>query len=199
MERREALRLLVSGSILPVFSPDLFAMLKDAQAQLGSAAALRTLNPHQNATVTRMVDLIIPETDTPGAKAARVNEFIDLILTEWANDEERKRFLDGLADVDRRSNELFGKNFLECAQTQQEDLLRELDQMAAVEREKQRPHSLVRNEKDTQLRHSFFESFKHLTLSGYYTSEIGFKQELQEESIPGALHGCAPLASAKQS
>jgi hypothetical protein len=39
-----------------------------------------------------MIDQIIPETDTPGAKAARVNEFIDVILTEWANDPRAPRF-----------------------------------------------------------------------------------------------------------
>ena len=44
-----------------------------------------------------MIDQIIPSTDTPGAKGARVNEFIDVILTEWATPEERKNFLDGLA------------------------------------------------------------------------------------------------------
>jgi len=56
-----------------------------------------------------MVDQIIPATETPGAKGALVNEFIDVILTEWANDEERRNFLSGLADMDKQSNTLFGK------------------------------------------------------------------------------------------
>ncbi len=83
-------------------------------AQPKSNYTLRTLNPHQNATLVTMTDLIIPETDTPGAKAVRVNEFIDLILTEWAHDDERQRFLAGLDDVDKRSNAIFAKEFRRC-------------------------------------------------------------------------------------
>src|SRR5258706_12007993 len=101
MERREALRLLMAGGVLPALPTDLFAFFQGAHP--ASGYALRTLNPHQNDTVVTMIDQIIPATDTPGAKAARVNEFIDVILTEWANDEERRNFLSGLADVDKQS------------------------------------------------------------------------------------------------
>src|SRR5579859_5546953 len=93
MHRRELFRLLGAGAVLPAVPPELFAMLR--QAQPGEGYALRTLDAHRNATVVAMIDLILPATDTPGAKGARVNEFIDLILTEWATEEERKEFLDG--------------------------------------------------------------------------------------------------------
>jgi len=56
-----------------------------------------------------LTDLIIPETDTPGAKAALVNEFIDVILTEWAIDAERQNFLQGLAGIDNRARNCLGK------------------------------------------------------------------------------------------
>ena len=82
MQRRDALRLLVTGAVLPTLTPEVFAFFREAHPAEGYA--LRTLNPHQNATVVAMIDLVLPATDTPGAKGARVNEFIDLILTEWA-------------------------------------------------------------------------------------------------------------------
>ena|SRR5438477_12137772 len=107
MNRRDALRMFTAGAVLPALTPELFAFYR--QAHPDSGYALRTLNAHQNDTVVAMIDQIIPATDTPGAKAARVNEFIDVILTEWAVDSERKNFLDGLAAVDKQSNELFGK------------------------------------------------------------------------------------------
>jgi len=81
-----------------------------------------------------MTDLIIPETDTPGAKAARVNEFIDVILTEWATEEERQYFLAGLTGVDKQSNELFGKDFVDASPHQQVTLLRAMDDYTANER-----------------------------------------------------------------
>src|SRR5713226_9918950 len=129
MNRRDALRMLTAGAVLPALTPELFAFYR--QAHPASSYALRTLNPHQNDTVVAMIDQILPATDTPGAKAARVNEFIDVILTEWANDEERRNFLSGLADVDKRSNELFGKTFASASPEQQLTLLRSLDETAA--------------------------------------------------------------------
>jgi len=101
MQRREALRIFAAGAVLPAFTPELFRMFRQAQPPPGYS--LRTLTGHWNDTVVAMIDQIIPATDTPGAKGARVNEFIDLILTEWATPEERKTFLDGLAGIDKQS------------------------------------------------------------------------------------------------
>src|SRR5260370_24296412 len=94
MHRREALRIFAAGAVLPAFSPEMFTLFRQAQPPPGYS--LRSLNSHANDTVVAMIDQIIPATDTPGAKRARVNEFIDVILTEWAPPQERKRFLDGL-------------------------------------------------------------------------------------------------------
>jgi hypothetical protein len=194
MHRREALRILTAGSLLPALTPELFALYR--QAQPASGYVLRTLNAHQNDTVVAMIDQIIPETDTPGAKGARVNEFIDVILTEWANDEERRNFLSGLADVDNQSNTLFAKNFSATFPQQQVALLRSMDEAAAVARThpKDRPPFWEQAGRNTQLQDDFFTVFKKLTLHGYYTSEIGFTQELKLQIIPGAQHGCTHLA-----
>jgi len=203
MHRREALRILTAGTFLPALTPELFAFYR--QAQPSSGYALRTLDEHQNDLVVAMIDQIIPETDTPGAKGARVNEFIDVILTEWANDEERRGFLDGLADVDKQSNALFGKNFSAASSEQQLVLLRSIDEIAAAARAKRKDQSDQKGQKerapswksegrDTQFQDDFFTVFKRLTLHGYYTSEIGFTKELQLHIMPGAQHGCAPLA-----
>lgn len=196
MHRRELFRVLGAGAALPMFNSDLLAMFQAAQPKSGYT--LRTLNPHQNATLTLITDLIIPETDTPGAKGARVNEFIDLILTEWASEEERQKFLAGLTDVDKNSNALFGKDFIDAAPAQQEELLRDFDQRFAVERENVLPHRYVRRSHDSQLEGSFFGVVKRMTLYGYYTSEIGFSQELRKEIIPGAYHGCTPVTGASK-
>jgi len=196
MQRRELFRLLGAGAALPVFDSNLIAMFQDAHPK--SNYTLRTLSPHQNATVVTMSDLIIPETETPGAKAVRVNEFIDLILTEWAHEDERKNFLSGLDDVDKRSNAIFGKNFIDVAPVQQGILLRELDQRYAIDREDRATHPFVRRTHNPQLTGDFFGVVKRLTLYGYYTSEVGFTQELRKQIIPGAYHGCTPVTGASK-
>src|SRR5262249_16326780 len=132
MQRREALRIFSAGAGLPTFSPDLFALLRQAQPPPGYT--LRTLTGHLNDTVVAMIDQIIPATDTPGAKGARVNEFIDLILTEWATPEERKSFLDGLAGVDKQSQALYGKSFSDATAEQQAVQLRAIDDAVMTNR-----------------------------------------------------------------
>jgi gluconate 2-dehydrogenase gamma chain len=191
MHRRDLLRLISAVAVTPVLSPDLFAMLQEAQPS--PDYRLRTLSPTQNQIVVTMTDIILPATATPGAKAARVNEFIDVILTDWATPEERRDFLAGLADVDRRSEALFAKDFLSCAPEQQSALLRAMDDAVDWSYHHRRARNSVPPEqRDTQLQGEFFRVFKILTLHGFYTSEIGFTQELKLEIIPGAQHGCVP-------
>ena len=197
MQRREALRLLMAGGVLPALPTSLFAFFQGAHP--ASGYTLRTLNPHQNDTVVAMIDQIIPATDTPGAKGARVNEFIDVILTEWADVEERKNFLDGLAGVDKQTNDLFGKNFVDASPAQQVTLLRSMDESVATQRTRRMRHgNTIPEERDKQLRGEFFNVFKGITVHGYYTSEIGFSQELNLQIIPGAQHGCVPLPAEKK-
>lgn len=191
MHRRDALRIFAAGAALPAFSPELFALFRQAQPPPGYQ--LRTLTPHLNDTVVAMIDQIIPATDTPGAKGARVNEFIDLILTEWATPEERARFLDGLSGIDRQSQSLYGKNFADASPDQQLAQLRAVDDAVMSNRPARPRHGNTIPKPDAQLEDDFWQVFKRITLHGYYTSEIGFTQELKLQVIPGAQHGCADL------
>jgi hypothetical protein len=195
MQRRDLLKMLAAGAAVPVFSSPLLGFFREAQGQTGPAYKLRTLNAHQNDTVLAMIDQIIPATDTPGAKGARVNEFIDVILTEWATDEERENFLKGLADVDKESTQLYGKSFVEATAEQQVTLLRAMDEVAMSGKRPAPRHGNTVPELDAQLKGNFFRVFKGITLHGYYTSEIGFTQELKLQIIPGAQHGCQPLGT----
>jgi hypothetical protein len=197
MNRRELFRLLSAAAITPALSPDLLTLLR--QAQPPSGYAVRTFSPHQNDTVIAMTDLIIPATETPGAKAAHVNEFMDVILTDWATGDERAGFLKGLDDVDTQSTALFGKNFLEATTVQQTALLQSMDDAIDWRRSlSDHREPVPRAQRDGQLRGEFFRVFKRMTLHGYYTSEIGFTQELKLEIIPGAQHGCAPISAEKK-
>jgi hypothetical protein len=189
MERRDALRLLATAAALPLVPGELAALLRTARAETHLKGPLRTLNPKQNAFVTRVAEIILPETSTPGATAARVNEFIDLILTEWYTPEERNHFLAGIADVDARSRNRFGKSFVALPSEQQIAIVKDLDhemiaQSTATDYESSDdgPHA-SRN---------FFASMKQLTLTGYFTSEVGATQELHFEIIPGHFDGCVP-------
>jgi hypothetical protein len=190
MERREALRLMGAASVFSVLSSDLFAATLRAQVAANQAGILRTLSPAQNDIVVAMSDVMIPATDTPGAKAAKVNEFIDLILTEWATEEERKVFLEGLAEADRRTNALFGHGFAAASAKEQAAIVQGFDEELATLGNEKLPKQI--RSWEVTLLHPFFAQMRRLTLVGYYTSSIGQEQELKVDIIPGELHGCVP-------
>jgi Gluconate 2-dehydrogenase subunit 3 len=192
MQRREALKLLAASATLPLIPIEAFSLFRAAYDELPQNPGLKTLNSHQNETVVTISDLIIPATDTPGAKAVRVNEFIDVILSEWCDDAERERFLAGLNELDSRSRELAGKDFVGCSQMQQVRILQTLeDQWAGAPTRREVDHTHDRVTQD-----GFFPMIKRLTLIGYYTSQIGFEQELRQQIIPRRHAGCAPAEEA---
>src|SRR6185312_7559994 len=130
MQRRDLLRLFTSAAALSGMPAELFLALQEARAGTVPYGRLRTLNQHQNATVTTISELIIPETDTPGAKGAKVNEFIDLLLTDWFDQPEKDRFLQGLAQMDADSRKRFGSEFIASNPSQQAELMKQFDSEA---------------------------------------------------------------------
>ena len=82
-----------------------------------------TLNANQNETVITLTDLLIPATDTPGAKAANVNRYIDLLLTDGPA-QQRTTFLAGLAKLDTFTQQSHGKPFRSCTAVQQTAILK---------------------------------------------------------------------------
>ena len=146
------------------------------------AGTLRALNTHQSETVAAIAELIIPKTDTPGARDAGVPGFIDVMLADWGDDEQRQMFTTGLANVDERSRSAFGKEFIGCTPEQQHEILQDLDYELAQLREVKGDTS-----KD------FFGAMKWLTLTGYYTSEVGATSEQHFRVVPGRFEPCYPL------
>ena len=130
------------------------------------------LTAPQNDLVVALTELIIPETATPGAKATLVNRFIDSVL-EGAPAKDRDNFVRGLAWMDSRSKALFGKDFLTSTPSEQTALLTRLSQGAdrATPEAEDRPGV------------EFFRAIKSMTISGYYTTEVGLKQELGDDGV----------------
>ena len=189
MHRREAVRALSAGLALPALgalTPDgLWAVARSVHERIRGVPqdqAFLVLNDHQNAMVTTIAERIMPETDTPGATAAQVNRFVDVMLAEWMDDDEREELLGGLVVLDARSVNTFGAPFLDLEETQQIALLSGLD--AEVTALREAGHATDDH---------FFARMKWLTLYGYYTSQVGATEELREAIIPGRYEPCAPV------
>jgi len=171
--RREALKGIGLGvgviASLPVLGASASAQAHDhashaAKPKATAPQPLKFFTPEENAAVIEMSERIIPADDSsPGAKAARVSEYIDLIVSE-SSDLTKQLWRDGLAAVDKKSREMFGKPFASASEDQQVKLLKEISKN---ERSPQTPEE------------RFFRTIKFATVDGYYTSEIGIHQELK--------------------
>ena len=178
MNRREALLVLAGTAALP---ESLKAMGRAVHDRV-RAGTRRTFTAHQNETVATIAELIIPKTDTPGARDAGVPAFIDVMVTEWGDDNQRKAFTAGLANLDERSRAVFAKDFLGCTPAQQTEILQDMDYELAQARDAKIDTS-----------GNFFGMMKWLTLTGYYTSEVGATSELRFRVVPGRFEPCYPL------
>lgn len=176
MDRREALQLLLGWAAFQLASPKLFASLRTARMLLDTQTTLRTLNPQQNATVTAMAETILPKTDTAGATEAGTSQFVDLILTEWYTENERGIFLDGLSDVDTRTQSAFGKKFVDCSPDQRGKILSDLGEQLTKDAETARNSAPGYRGSPAKPNKNFYYMMRNLTLIAYYTSEIVSQQ-----------------------
>ncbi len=165
-----------------ISAPAVGAILSGCRAGPAPAAwTPQALTTGQVDLLGNLVDLIIPPTDTPGAKDAGVPVFIDKLLRDWVESEDRVRFQAGLAAVHEEMQETHGVAFHEATPEQQNALLTRLDREAIQARE----------EGGGTL--PFFATLKEWTLVGYYTSEIGAGRELQWLAAPGRYDADLPL------
>ena len=109
MNRRDLIKIGASVAATPVY------------AQQTAAFSPKFFDSHQNETVIALTGLIIPATDTPGAKAARVNEWIDKFFADGRVD-ERSRFLEGLGSLDAVALNKYAAPFTKCAKHQAKSL-----------------------------------------------------------------------------
>ena len=187
MDRREAIKrvgLLMGGALS---ASTVAGVLGGCQAG-PSAGGFEPmiLTDGRDEMVATIAELIIPETDTPGARAARVHEFIDQMLHEWYEDEERHHFLIELSTVDQKARERYDRPFLDLSEAQQTELLTQLEAEGIAWME---TPDIDGRDPDKP---PFFVVMKGLTLFGYYTSEIGATQELRVMPM-GQYRGDVPF------
>src|SRR5882672_3927730 len=150
-------------------------------AQATASAAVwspSVLTARQNEAVIALTELIIPATDTPGAKAALVNRFVDHVLST-ADAKERSEFVRGLTWLDDRCRARAGKD---VAGASAAELTAVLTPLAA--------EGVPAAEDAPGI--AFFRAIKSITITGYYTTEIGLRQELGDDGrmMLGTFEGC---------
>lgn len=204
MDRREALRLLGATAIAPRFlhwEPDaLIDGLRDHMAHArrphpprpAEPYRFQALDAHQQTTVAELSEMIIPATNTPGAKAGKVDEFIDIILAEWSTDADRAAFLNGIADLDLRTMVRCKCLFVDAAMDQRTAILQALDDELTAARAARKAWKRGEFPEPRDHRELFWHQVRSLTVSGYYSSEVGYKLERKNVLVPGIYRACMP-------
>ena len=131
--------------------------------------------------VAQITETILPKTDTPGAIDAAVYSFVDVYLKDNATAEDQTAFKNALAAFEQSCEKKFSKAFLECNEEEKIEFLKQ-EEALAVEKINANPEAKT-----------FWFNIKELTLLGYFTSEIGGKQFLKYDPIPGNYEACIPL------
>lgn len=181
MKRREALStvaILLGGTIVGAdvfFSGCKTTGKKEGLFAVGDIALLDEVG-----------ETILPATpSSPGAKEAKIGNFMKVIVTDCYDEKEQKTFTDGIQKLTETSKKRYGKDFLNLTAGQKHDLLVELDSEAAEFKKAARS----KNSGGHAPTH-YFTMMKQLTLWGYFTSEPGATKALRYVPVPGRYEGC---------
>ena len=180
MNRREAVSrvaLLLGGTVI---GAEFF--LTGCKTEVTTYGASLNFTPQDIGYLDEIAETIIPETDTPGAKAAKVGEFMTVMVTDCYDEENQKAFLEGMTKINDASNTKFGHGFMKANPDQRKELLVEIDKEQS---------EYGKNKKREDPPH-YFSLMKQLTLLGFFTSKPGATQALRYEAVPGRYDGCMP-------
>jgi hypothetical protein len=183
IDRREAIRR-VSALLGGVAFVGGSALLTACERRKPGAAATAagTFTTEDIAYLDEVAETILPETKTPGAKAAQVGAFMALMVTDTYEPSDQRIFQDGMRQLDQESKTANGTAFMAATPAQRLSLLEKLDR-------EQKTYMDAR--KDDAPTH-YFRMMKELTLLGYFTSEIGYTKAMRYAESPGRFDPCLP-------
>ena len=170
MERRDALKLL-----LAISAAGAAACSENEESPRTSEVDKLTLS--HMATLTAVVDTIIPTTDTPGAVEAAVPETLSQLVSEWGDESFRRYWINGLTALGQDLAKIGGQSFSKMSAKARENLLAQYDADVYA----------------GKVQDSFYKDMKATAATAYYMSEPGATQELRYEAVPGEWKGCVPF------
>ena len=181
MDRKEAIKrtALIMGGI--VFAPSALGVLKGCTARPGVDWNPQFFDTDQARLITDLSDIIIPDTDTPGAAAAGVPAFIEEMVSTAYDEDAQNQFLSGLDAFNSLAREAHGNDYAD------------LDPAVQYQFADDQNRAAVGGEHMEEEGTAFFLQMKELTLMGYFTSEVGAKETLRYEKVPGRYEGCIPF------
>jgi len=191
MKRRDALgrvALLMGGTLS---APTMLAFLEGCKSASDTSVGGMTFpfSAERKNLISEIAEIIIPKTDTPGAKEAKVGEFVEKMLKDCYAGKDLESFDKGLKEIEK-------KDFLKAAPAEQTKILKEMEASAKAETNKAGEEKKKYTEAGKEYTDEgvpFFRLMKELTLLGYFTSEQGATLALDYVPVPGRYDGCIDL------
>jgi hypothetical protein len=180
--RRSAIKNLMFG-ILGTLSAKFTVSCKVSPHDSG----LAWLTEDARRLIAEIADTILPDTDTPGAKAVGADHLIVRLLQDCYSRKDRDSIMKGIAGIERECIANFGRSFLNCSAGQRLAIIQNKDRESMGFWSKIRIRLFHQNH--------FFTLFKRLVLISYFTSQPGATRALSYESIPGRWIGCFEMPS----
>lgn len=183
--RREILKRaawLLGGAIS---APAALAVLQGCSAKqepAGGGQKHRFLDAAGFGLVAEIAEILIPKTETSGARDAGVPAFIDTALEALYPAEDQARFKAGLVEFETTAS-AHGRPFLEQQPGARAEVVRQALEAALAADRKPRPFILMTRE---------------LALLGYFSSQVGITENMEYVAVPTAFHGCVPLSQMKK-
>lgn len=154
-----------------------------------AAAPNSLFKPGDIALLDEIADTILPETSTPGAKAAGVGPFIAMMVVDTYYESDQQIVRDGLRSLQAQCLRSYGAHF---------QIVTAAQRLALVEKLDAEQHLYMETREEGAPVH-FFRMLKELTLLGYFTSEIGYTQAMRYTETPGRYDPCVPYSRGDKS
>ncbi len=187
-----------------ISAPTLIAVLNGCKSPASDANTAFNLSSEMQALISEIAEVIIPKTDTPGAKEAGVGPFIELMLKDCYTEIQQKHFITGLETVETEAKKL-GGGFVSLAADKKIEVIKTMQTLAKTESENAEKKvkqvdtesGLVKEDQKkknaVEIPVPFFNLAKELTVLGFFTSEIGATQTLDFVPIPGRYDACIKM------
>jgi hypothetical protein len=202
MDRRELLKMiaLLTGGAVVGGEVFLTGCKTGAKTDAGFTAS-------NIALLDEVGETIIPATATPGAKAARIGEFMKIMVTDCYTEKEQAVFNKGIASLEETCKKANNKSFMECTPQQRHDFLVTLEKEAKAYNKKRdeedKPFREANEQKNSTISWKdqkefvgapshYYTMMKQLTLLGFFTSKTGMTETLRHIAVPGKFDGAMP-------
>jgi hypothetical protein len=192
MERRDLLKMIAVLTGASLVGADTFF----SGCNPASRGSSKLWSANDLSLMDEIAETILPGTSaSPGAKAARTAEFMNLYVNDCYEENEQQTFIAGMGKIDKDCKTKTGNLFMDCNAQERQDFLIVLDKEAKefnkpIEEKEKAERLKDKNYKSPPMH--YFTYMKQLTLFAYFTSEIGYTKALRYEAVPGRYNGSEP-------